>query len=54
MIFFFQFFPGKNQNYKNQFQQYAEWEKNYAYQLSSESDSDDSDSDDDDDKNAGI
>ena len=45
------FFSGKNQNYKNQFQQYAEWEKNYAYNLSSSSDEDD---DSDDDKNAGM
>ncbi|BFZ04187.1 hypothetical protein BsWGS_07225 [Bradybaena similaris] len=41
------YYTGKNQNYKNQFNQYAEWEKNYAYSLSSDSSSD-SDSDDDD------
>ncbi|GFS24871.1 hypothetical protein ElyMa_003427500 [Elysia marginata] len=46
-------FSGKNQSYKNQFQQYAEWEKNYAYNLGgSSSSSTDSDSDSDEDKNA--
>ncbi|XP_035828851.1 cytosolic carboxypeptidase 2 [Aplysia californica] len=45
------YYTGKNQNYKNQFQQYAEWEKNYAYNLSSSSDDSASDSDEDD-KNA--
>ncbi|GFO29467.1 cytosolic carboxypeptidase 2-like isoform x4 [Plakobranchus ocellatus] len=48
------YYTGKNQSYKNQFQQYAEWEKNYAYNLGgSSSSSSNSDSDSDDDKNAG-
>ena len=53
IIFLSHFISGKNQNYKNQFQQYAEWEKNYAYHLSSSSDDSDDDSEDDD-KNAGV
>ncbi|CAG5127250.1 unnamed protein product, partial [Candidula unifasciata] len=40
------YYTGKNQNYKSQFHQYAEWEKNYAYSLSTDSSSD-SDSNDD-------
>ncbi|CAL1533712.1 unnamed protein product [Lymnaea stagnalis] len=43
------YYTGRNQNYKNQFQHYAEWEKNYGYNLSSDS-SEDSELDSDDDK----
>ncbi|XP_070199558.1 cytosolic carboxypeptidase 2-like isoform X1 [Littorina saxatilis] len=43
------YFTGRNQNYRNGFQQYNEWEKNYAFPDGSSSSSD-SDSDSDDDK----
>lgn len=41
-------FSGRNQGYKSNFQSYAEWEKNFPYNMSvsESSESDDSDSDD--------
>ena len=46
------FLSGRNQNYRNGFQQYNEWEKTFAYGEGSSSSSE-SDSDSDDEKSNG-
>ncbi|XP_059144845.1 cytosolic carboxypeptidase 2-like isoform X5 [Physella acuta] len=45
------YYTGRNQNYKNQFQQYSEWDKTFGYNLSTSS-CDCSDSESDEEKNA--
>ncbi|XP_059144861.1 cytosolic carboxypeptidase 2-like isoform X19 [Physella acuta] len=47
------YYTGRNQNYKNQFQQYSEWDKTFGYNLSTSS-CDCSDSESDEEKNAEL